>query len=197
MEAPNDSKNSNEKDTNEETGFLAKAYQEAKSEIENRTEEEDDIHFSYRPYKISVQGDEEFKIDGVYVKFKDEEISMKGRGGFLLSNKNISIKYESIENFEINSTLFSKLVIHIRGRTYKASKCAVEDAQELHEFVDEKIYEAKQRSRSQSSNKKSDNHDPEEQDSIEQIKKLKELQEDGIITEDEFQEKKRDLLNKI
>lgn len=196
MEVPNENESSDREGTNEEAGILSNIYQEAKSEVKDRMEEESGVHFSYRPYKISVQGDETFKIDGVYVKFKDEEISMKGRGALLLSNKNMSIKYSSIEDFEINTTVLSKLVFHVRGRTYKASKCGVEDTQELHEFINRKIHESKQRPQSSSSTEIPDDHSSEE-NPIEKIKKLKDLQEEGVITENEFQEKKRDLLEQI
>ena len=106
-----------------------------------------------------------------------------------------SVPYDSITSVDLDTGIANKrLTLQTAGQTYhiQVTEPKKEEVQEITRFIREKRKEANQQ---EVVVQQSD--DSSEPDPLEQIEKLKELKEAGAISEDEFEEKKQDLLDKI
>jgi hypothetical protein len=106
------------------------------------------------------------------------------RKGFL-SNISRSIPVKNISSIDLDKGIFlSKIVFHTSNDKIVLN-CNFEDAKKL-KLIVEKIRDENQESSTQNI-----------EDPIEKIKKLKQLKDEGIITDQEFEEKKKILMDRI
>lgn len=113
----------------------------------------------------------------------------------VLGDDERSIPYDSITSVDLDTGLVNKrLTLQTAGQTYhiQATEPGKEELREAIRFIREKRKEANQ---NEVVVQQSD--DSSEPDPLEQIEKLKGLKESGAISEDEFEEKKQELLDKI
>ena len=103
-----------------------------------------------------------------------------------------SIPYDSITSVDLDTGLINKrLTLQTPGQTYhiEAHEPGKEECREAIKFIRKKISESKQPQVVQ--------QEASEPDPTEQLINLKELHDDGILSEEEFEEKKKSLLDKI
>ncbi|MFB6186841.1 MAG: SHOCT domain-containing protein, partial [Halobacteriaceae archaeon] len=97
-----------------------------------------------------------------------------------------TIPYDSITAINLNSGIFSKrLTLQTRGATYHLSVTNSDDDE-----VQDAVEWLRERRR------QGDSHDSTD-DPLDRLEKLKNLYDNGAITEDEFEEKKASLLDEI
>lgn len=107
-------------------------------------------------------------------------------------NDERSVPYNSITSVDIDTGLVRKrLTLQTPGQTYHIGAGGTDKAElrEMAKFIRQKISEANQPEVQQAEL---------EQDSpVDQLEKLSDLHDKGVLTDDEFQEKKEELLDKI
>lgn len=108
-------------------------------------------------------------------------------------NDERSVPYDSITSVDLDTGLVRKrLTLQTPGQTYHigAGSTEKDELREMAKFIRQKISETKQPSTPQA--------EPAEQESpVDQLEKLSDLHEKGVLTDDEFQDKKEELLDKI
>lgn len=108
-----------------------------------------------------------------------------------LGNDERSIPYDSITSVDLDTGLVNKrLSLQTAGQTYHIQVTEPDKAEtrETVKFIRGKISQAKERHAGGS---------PAEPDPTEQLKNIKELHDQGVLTDEEFAEKKQSLLDKI
>lgn len=100
-----------------------------------------------------------------------------------------SVPYEDIGGVDLNKGLVNKyLKFQSYGRTYKIHTNDIETGKKSRDYI---------RQRKREINEENQPSDKSRIDPTEQLKNLKELYKEDMLTEDEFEEKKSDLLDKI
>lgn len=101
-----------------------------------------------------------------------------------------SIPYRNITSVDLDlGMVYKRLSLQTPGQTYHIDigGLSKDDCREMARFVREKTSDAQE-----TGNDSSEGNDP-----VEQLERLRDLKEDGVLTEEEFEEKKNDLLDKI
>lgn len=117
-------------------------------------------------------------------------------------NDTRSIQYESIDGVNFEKALVNKeLQIRAGGATYKIHVLDQSETKSTMEYIREQMRTSQQPNQIQSSNqtKQADqtNKSESEPDPTEQLKNLKELHDEGVVSDEEFESKKQDLMDKI
>jgi|GEM_PF-1814072 len=165
---------------------------------------EEKVHFITRGTTVDVEGSSAGKS-----LFGDDRSRKSGTRGFVrsvITDKRVAIKipqflgtdersvpYNSITSVDLDTGLVNKrLTLQTPGQTYhiEAQEPGKDEVRKAVRFIRNKVDEANQ---PQVIHQQEDS----EPDPIDQIQKLKELNEAGAISDDEFESKKRDLLDKI
>lgn len=108
-----------------------------------------------------------------------------------LGNDERSVPYDSITSVDLDTGLVNKrLSLQTAGQTYhiQVHEPGKGETREAIKFIREKISEAKQGAVGGQAT---------EPDPTEQLKNIKELHDQGVLTDEEFNEKKQSLLDKI
>lgn len=120
---------------------------------------------------------------------------VNGNRKYFLSNKHLKLPIEKVDSISIESTLLDKLLggqtVAIRSASGLIRFLCVRNAEE---FVDKTLFAIKsykENSKAVSENKQQSSVD----DELAKIVKLKEMLNSGIITQEEFDAKKTQLLN--
>lgn len=147
---------------------------------------------------LSGNLDDSEELLGVIQVFDDEERN----GGFYLTDKRIlcickgfglgtqttDFPYSKISSIDFKSTLLkSKITIHVSGNSSEYKVYDQELAEQIVKFVREKLVESDQKP----------DKPVESEDIFAQIEKLSQLKERGILSEEEFNSKKAELLKRI
>lgn len=108
-----------------------------------------------------------------------------------IGSSNLSISYDRIDTVEIeHGAMITKLSVQSTSKTYSFPGFNNTDAGEIQEFADfirDRADDAAAQSRGGGS----------EADPTEQLKNIKELHDQGVLTDEEFEEKKQSLLEKF
>jgi hypothetical protein len=100
-----------------------------------------------------------------------------------------SVSYEDMGGIDFNKGLVNKyLKFQSHGRTYKIHTTDAEKTKKALEYI---------RERKQKLEKEKQSSGGSDNDPTEQLKNIKELHDQGVLTDEEFEEKKSDLLDKI
>lgn len=164
------------------------------------------IHFLTRGSTVDVEG----SSAGPSL-FGDDRSRKTGTAGWVraaMTNKRVAVKvpqnlgddersvpYNNITSVDLDTGLTNKRIsLQTPGQTYhiEAHDPGKEEVRDAVRFVRQKIDEANQQEVVVQQPDKSAEPDP-----LEQIEKLKNLKETGAISQDEFEEKKQELLDKI
>lgn len=142
----------------------------------------------------SLWGDDRSRKSGTkgYVRaaLTDDRVAVKIPQ--LTGNDERSVPYESITSVDLDTGLVNKrLSLQTPGQTYhiEAHEPGKEEVRNAVKFIRDKITESNEETVVV--------EDSSEPDPTEQLKNLKELHEEGVLTDEEFEEKKSDLLDKI
>jgi hypothetical protein len=107
-----------------------------------------------------------------------------------IGSSNLSVDYDKIDTVEIeHGMLITKLSVQSTSKTYSFPGFNSIDKSEIHDFADF--------IRDQASESKKDDTSESNIDPTEQLKNLKELHDQGVLTDEEFKEKRQSLLDEI
>lgn len=108
----------------------------------------------------------------------------------LSGNDTRSIQYESIDGVHFEKGMINKeLQIRAGGATYEIHVLDQSETKEAMEYIREQMKSSRQSNQTGSSESTAD--------PTEQLKNLKELHDEGVISDEEFESKKEDLMDKI
>lgn len=107
-----------------------------------------------------------------------------------IGSSNLSIDYNKIDTVEIeHGAMITKLSVQSTSKTYSFPGFNNIDKSEIHDFAD---FIRDQASEPETNNTSESTIDP-----TEQLKNIKELHDQGVLTDEEFEEKKQSLLDKL
>jgi len=148
------------------------------------------VHYMSSGTRFSINGDEKSTIK-LRLALTDQRILLK-RKQKLIGNELQTFNYEHISSVNLRKGMvFKKIAIEMQSATYGIGVTDSHDSDESQEMV--KFI----RKKSRSSRKRQAGSDGGEQDPLEKIDKLKQLNEKGAISDEEFEQKKEDLLDQI
>lgn len=171
--------------------------------IESILDEGESVHFITRGSTVDVEGSSAGNS-----LFGDDRSRKSGTRGWVravMTDKRVAVKipqwlgsdersipYDSITSVDLDTGLVNKRIsLQTPGQTYhiEVHDPGKQECREGVAFIRKKIAESKQPQVVQ--------QEASEPDPTEQLKNLKELQENGILSEEEFEKKKKSLLDKI
>ena len=170
--------------------------------IEDVLDDGENVHYLTRGSTVDVEGssagsslfgDDRSRKSGtkghVRAAMTDDRVVVKIPQ--ILGNDERSVPYESITSVDLDTGLMNKRIsLQTPGQTYhiEAHKPGKDECREAVGFVREKIKESNQPETVVAES---------EPDPVEQLEKLKNLHDQGVVTDEEFEEKKQNLMDKI
>ncbi len=142
---------------------------------------------------LEIDGEKDDRVGSTRTAITDQRILIKVSKTWGMGYQ--TIRYNNINGVTLNEGVLSvALVINTTGNRYKvylteAGAGSAQVGHEAVEFIRKKVRHINQES-SESENENS-------QDPIEKLGQLKELMDEGVITEEEFNNKKKELLDEI
>lgn len=171
--------------------------------VESVLDEDETVHYLTRGSTVDVEG----SSAGTSL-FGDDRSRKSGTRGYVraaitdrrvvvkipqwLGSDERSIPYDSITSVDLDTGLINKrLTLQTPGQTYhiEAHEPGKDECRDAVRFIRKKISEANQ---PQVITQESSDPDP-----TEQLKNIKQLHDEGVLTEKEFEEKKQSLLDKL
>ncbi|WP_256392858.1 PH domain-containing protein [Natronoarchaeum rubrum] len=147
--------------------------------------------------QLKIDGEKEDGILNVRTVVTDRRVLFIGSK--MIGSTQTSIDYKDISSVEVSFGMVQKrLNLETDSKVFGigVGKLDKEEVQDMAQFVREQTREDPELSNSSSgSGDTSDTSD--EEDPLDKLERLGDLRDDGVITEDEFQEKKESLLNQI
>ncbi|ELZ67060.1 hypothetical protein C457_13524 [Haloferax prahovense DSM 18310] len=188
-------------DVNPQGGYVTK---ERFKKIRDILDSDEKVHYITRGSTVDVEGsgagnslwgDDRSRKSGtkgwVRAAITDRRVAIKVPQ--ILGSDERSIPYSNITSVDLDTGLVNKrLTLQTAGQTYhiEAHEPGKDEVRDAVRFIRQKISEANQPQVIQ-------NTESSEPDPLDQLKKLKELHDEGILSDDEFEEKKATLLEKV
>lgn len=173
------------------------------AKVDSILDGDETVHYLTRGSTVDVEGSSAGNS-----LFGDDRSRKSGTRGYVraaITDRRVAVKipqwlgtdertvpYDSITSVDLDTGLVNKRVsLQTPGQTYhiEAHEPGKEECREAVRFIREKISESKE-----PDVVKQESSDP---DPTEQLKNIKELHEQGVLTDEEFEEKKQELLDKI
>jgi len=154
------------------------------------------VHFLAREagegVKVTSGGEEDKKVaSGGHIRSAATDKRIVCKIPNLIGSEEISIPYESISTADLKTGMVhTRLSVQTDMKSYGIGIGYLDDdeCKRMHQFVREKVSEANQQAQSQ-------NHTSD--DPLDKLERLRDLKDDGTITEEEFEEKKSELMDQI
>jgi hypothetical protein len=171
------------------------------NKVTDLLDEAETVHYMWRGGTIDVEGSS--AGDSIFGNNRDRKASFKGIFTAITSSRIViaipqylgdderHIPYHSATSIDLDTGLLNRRVsIQTRGQTYhiQAQGPPKDELREAMKFIRQKIEEANRPNQVQVES---------EPDPTEQLQNLKQLHEDGVLTDEEFSEKKQSILKKI
>lgn len=175
------------------------------NKIKDMLEGDEKVHFLTRGSTVDVEGSSAGRS-----LFGDDRSRKSGTRGWvraIITNKRVAIKipqvlgndersipYSSITSVDLDTGLVNKrLTLQTPGQTYhiEVHDPGKEEVRQAIRFIRMKVEEANQSTIIQQESKNT------ESDPLERIEKLKKLNDSGVVSDEEFEEKKQELLDKV
>lgn len=169
--------------------------------VRDLLDEGEKVHYMWRGGTIDVEGsqagesifgndrDRKSSFKGIFTAVTDKRIVIAVPQ--FLGDDERHIPYRSVTSVDLDTGLMARRVsLQTKGQTYhiQAQGPSKDELREAMKFVREKVEEAHQPQQAVVAN---------EPDPTEQLRNLKELHDEGVLTDEEFEEKKSALLEKI
>lgn len=171
------------------------------AKVEDLLDDDELVHYMWRGGTIDVEGSS--AGESIFGNDRDRKSSFKGIFT-AITNKRIviaipqflgdderHIPYRSVTSVDLDTGLMARRVsLQTKGQTYhiQANGPSKDELREAMRFIREKVEEVHQPQQVQASS---------EPDPTEQLKNLKELHDEGVLSDEEFEEKKQSLMDKI
>ncbi|WP_185715572.1 PH domain-containing protein [Halocatena pleomorpha] len=162
------------------------------TKLGNVLEAGETVHYMFRGSSLDIEGDgpeDESSLTGVFTAITDKRIAVNVSQ--FLGDDERYIPYSSIISCNLDTGMTVRYVtIVTRGPTYRIDVSQPSDSElrEALQFVQNKATAARDAANETSRSA---------QDPTEQLKNIKELHDEGVLTDEEFNEKKRQLLDRI
>lgn len=169
--------------------------------VQDLLDDDEVVHYMWRGGTLDVEGSG--AGDSIFGNDRDRKSSFKGIFP-AVTNKRIviaipqflgdderHIPYHSITSVDLDTGLMARRVsLQTKGQTYhiQAQGPSKDELRDAMRFIREKVEETHQPQQVQATNKP---------DPTEQLKNIKELHEQGVLSDEEFEEKKQSLLRQI
>lgn len=176
--------------------------EETVAKIEDILDPSEKVHHLTRGSTVDVEGSS--AGSSLFGDDRSRKMSLIGHVRAAFTNKRVvvkipqvlgtderSIPYDSITSVDLDTGLVNKrITLQTPGQTYhiEAHKPDKEACREISKYVREKITGVEDKSTASMKNK---------EDSLDKIEKLKELNDQGIISNQEFEKKKQELLDDV
>lgn len=173
------------------------------AKVESILDEGETVYYLTRGSTVDVEGSSAGK--SLFGDDRDRKSGTRGWVRAAITDKRVAIKipqwlgsdersipYESITSVDLDTGLVNKRIsLQTPGQTYhiEVHEPGKEETREAVKFIREKISEANQ---PQVVTQEASDPDP-----TEQLKNIKELYDEGVLSEEEFEEKKKSLLDEI
>lgn len=173
------------------------------AKVESVLDDDETVHYLTRGSTVDVEGSSAGSS-----LFGDDRSRKTGTRGYVraaitdrrvvvkvpqwLGSDERSVPFESITSVDLDTGLVNKrLTLQTPGQTYhiEVHEPGKDECREAVRFIRNKISEANQ---TQVVTQESSDPDP-----TEQLKNIKELHDEGVLTDEEFEEKKQSLLDKL
>lgn len=155
--------------------------------VDDHLHESENLHFLSEVQAILIDDSSQSITGTGYIAVTDRQVIGKKVSGFGNEVFSTSITYSNITSVDLREGYFiTKLVINSKGEEYifQNPSFADECGSDIANFVKSKIMKDKNGAESS-------------RDPIDEIERLKELNEKGAISDEEFEDKKEDLLDEI
>lgn len=161
--------------------------------IEEHLDSDEQIHYILKGASISIEGgnseDRKGSLTGTVRSAVTDTRVLTVVPQKIMGEDTKSLPYDDMGGVDFNKGLANKyLKIQSHGRTYKIHTTDTENTKSAKDYVRKRKKEVK------SENKAPTGSEP---DPTEQLKNIKELHDSGVLSDEEFEEKKSDLLDKI
>lgn len=169
--------------------------------VDDLLDDDETVHYMWRGGTIDVEGSS--AGDSIFGNDRDRKSSLKGIFT-AVTNKRVVIAipqflgdderhvpYHSITSVDLDTGLINKRVsLQTKGQTYhiQAQGPSKDELRDAMRFIREKIEET---------NRPQPVQTEDESDPTEQLRNLKELHDEGVLTDEEFESKKQALLDEI
>lgn len=149
--------------------------------------------YDINPNRVRVEGAEPFEAVALSTEIDESGVRINARTG-TVTNRRIELSYDDIEAVDMVDELVYTLVFEAEGRQYTVTNVTASD-DEIAEIVD---YVRRQmrspRTNGRQPDPASDSGEEAETSTADELKKWVELNEQGVITDEELEAKKRELL---
>jgi hypothetical protein len=169
--------------------------------IADLLDDDETVHYMWRGGTIDVEGSS--AGESIFGNDRDRKSSIKGIFTGVTSKRIViaipqvlgdderHIPYHSVTSVDLDTGLVNRRIsIQTKGQTYhiQAQGPEKDELRAGMKFIREKVEETNQPQQVQSVN---------EPDPTEQLKNIKELHKDGVLSDEEFEQKKQSLLDKL
>ena len=169
--------------------------------VDDLRDDDEVVHYMWRGGTIDVEGSS--AGDSIFGNDRDRKSSFKGIFTAVTDKRIViaipqvlgdderHIPYHSVTSVDLDTGLMARRVsLQTKGQTYhiQAQGPSKDELRDAMRFVREKVEETHRPQQVQATS---------EPDPTEQLQNLKELHEQGVLTDAEFEEKKQSLLDKI
>lgn len=156
------------------------------------------IHFLGRDAggQLKINGEKQDGITGVLSAATDRRVIFKG--GKVIGGSQTSIDYRDISSVEVSFGMVQKRInLETDSKVFGigVGQLGKDEVQDMAQFIREQMREPNRVEVSKNT-QTSDSTDSDE-DPLDKLERLGELRDNGVITEEEFQEKKQSLLDQI
>lgn len=169
--------------------------------VKDLLDPDESVHYMWRGGTIDVEGSS--AGDSIFGNDRDRKSSFKGIFTAVTDKRIViaipqvlgdderHIPYRSVTTVDLDTGLVNRRVsLQTKGQTYhiQAQGPSKDELRDAMRFIREKVEEVHQPQQVQTTT---------EPDPTEQLQNLKELHDQGVLSDEEFEEKKRSLLDKI
>lgn len=147
--------------------------------------------------QLKIDGEKRDGAMNVLTVVTDRRVLFKT--GKMLGGSQTSINYKDISSVEVSFGVVQKrLNLETDSKVFGIGVGQIEkdEVQDMAQFIRQKMREASQGDSASTAGQKADGEESEEKP-LDKLERLGELRDDGVITEEEFQEKKQSLLDQI
>lgn len=156
--------------------------------IESILDSSEKVHYFASGQKVSVNGEEkQAAVKLTRIAFTDRRVAVKIPQ--TLGTDERTIPYEQIRSIDLNTGIINKEIVLQTGDSYKLyiMNPGKAECRQIVKFVREKMKEDKTQGQNQAQN----------DDPLDKLERLKDLKEQGALTEEEFSQKKSEILDQI
>ncbi|MDB9250059.1 PH domain-containing protein [Halorubrum ezzemoulense] len=146
--------------------------------------------------QLKIDGDIQSEATGILTAATEQRVIFKT--GKIVGSSQTSIDYKNISSVEVSFGMLAKRInLETDSQVFGigVGQLGKDEVQDMAQFIREKMRESN--GSDDSTTEQTVGSSENEEDPLDKLERLGELRDDGVITEEEFQEKKQSLLDQI